>query len=296
MAKPAFIISFKKFNENFVKIFGFLIFYVIRFFPQLDKDLKRADIDLESKDYIASVLVTCLFYFIIFFGLFTLIFIKFRELTLDKSFLMGFAVSLALILAFYFLLMIYPGVLARNRGEMVEKNLVFVLKDLLMELEAGVSISRAFFNISKRDYGEISKEFGKVTKNINSGISVPDALKKFGDNVKSEYLSKTMWQIANSLNAGTSFRVALKSIIGDLILDQRAKIKGYTQELNMWSLVYMMFAVALPTIGVTVVIVLSTFSGFGITKETFIVFLILTMIVQFVIIGLVKSRRPVVDF
>lgn len=105
-----------------------------------------------------------------------------------------------------------------------------------------------------------------------------------------------MWQIANALNAGTSFRVALKNIISDLILDQRAKIKGYTNELNLWSLVYMMFAVALPTIGVTVVIVLSTFSGFGITKQTFIVFLILTMIVQFVIIGLVKSRRPVVNF
>lgn len=296
MSKPIFIISFKGLNDNFVKLFGFLISYVINFFPDLDKDLRRADMNLESRDYIASVFVTCIFYFFIFFILLSLILFKFRELVLSKSLLFGFGAAFALAFVFYFLLMLYPGVLARNRGELIEQNLVFVLKDLLMELEAGVSISRAFFNISKRNYGEISKEFGKVNRNINSGISVPDSLKKFGEEVKSDYITKTMWQIANALNAGTSFRVALKSIISDLILDQRAKIKGYTQELNMWSLIYMMFAVALPTIGVTIVIVLSTFSGFGITKETFIFFLGLTMVVQFVIIGLVKSRRPVVDF
>jgi len=294
MSRPTFIIYSKGLTENFVKLFGFLI--SVRFFPELDKDLKRADIELNSRSYIASVFITCIFYFFIFFGLLTFIFFKFRGLILSKALLFGFGVALALTFTFYFLLMLYPRVLARNRGEMIEKNLVFVLKDLLMELEAGVSISRAFFNISKRNYGEISKEFGKVNRNINSGVSVPDALKKFGDNIKSEYITKTMWQIANAFNAGTSFRSALKNIISDLILDQRTRIKGYTQELNMWSLVYMMFAVALPTIGVTVVIVLSTFSGFGITRETFIFFLILTMIVQFVIIGLVKSRRPIVDF
>ncbi|MBI4158885.1 type II secretion system F family protein [Candidatus Woesearchaeota archaeon] len=296
MLRPIFIISSEGINKNVVKIFGSFITYLLTFFPELDGNLKKADMNMNREDYVASVLVTFFIYFFIFFGLLTFLLFKFRALPLTKSLLLGFVISFVFVFALFILLMMYPGVLARNRGEKIEKNLVFVLKDLLMELEAGISISKSFFNISKRNYGEISKEFGRVNKQINSGVSVADALKNLGDNIKSEYITKTMWQIANALNAGTSFRVALKNIISDLILDQRAKIKGYTNELNLWSLVYMMFAVALPTIGVTVVIVLSTFSGFGITKQTFIVFLILTMIVQFVIIGLVKSRRPVVNF
>jgi len=77
---------------------------------------------------------------------------------------------------------------------------------------------------------------------------------------------------------------------------QKGKIMNYARELNLWSLIYMMFAVAIPTIGSTMMVILSTFAGFGVSKQMFVSFIALCFAIQFIMVNFVKARRPVVQF
>tara|TARA_Y100000310_G_scaffold343799_1_gene453092 strand:- start:4018 stop:4275 length:258 start_codon:yes stop_codon:yes gene_type:complete len=84
-------------------------------------------------------------------------------------------------------------------------------------------------------------------------------------------------------------------LIDDLTLDQRNRIKKYAAELNLWSLLYLLFAVAVPTIGATMLVILSSFAGFGVTQGFFIIFISICFIIQLILIGFVKTRRPVAN-
>ena len=88
---------------------------------------------------------------------------------------------------------------------------------------------------------------------------------------------------------------SLQVIITELVKDQRARIEIYAKELNLWSLIYMMFAVAIPSISATMLVILSSFAGFGVTRASFIGFLGITVFIQIALIGLIKTRRPVVS-
>ena len=92
------------------------------------------------------------------------------------------------------------------------------------------------------------------------------------------------------------FQINLQAIISDLDTEQKSKIMSYSRELNLWSLVYMLFAVAIPTIGSTMLVILSTFAGFGISQQIFITFLVICFFIQFFLMNFVKVRRPIVQF
>ena len=154
--------------------------------------------------------------------------------------------------------------------------------------------SRISSNVSKAGYGEASKEFEQLAQFINTGMSVDKALERLALHTKSDFLKRTAWQLNNAIIAGASLQGALQALVDDLTLDQKDKIRNYSQELNLWILLYMLFAVAVPTIGATMLVILSSFAGFGIEQNMFVAFIIICLIIQGMLIGFVKTRRPVV--
>ena len=173
---------------------------------------------------------------------------------------------------------------------------LFALKDLSLQLGAGVSLYSGIVNVAEAGYGEVSSEFEKIAKHVNSGMPMNLALEKIGNATKSDYFRRAIWQILNAMKAGASLKSAVQSIITDLTATQKTAIVDYSKELNIWILSYLMIAVAIPTIGIVMLIILSSFSGAGIDDKMFVIFLILTFIVQIVLIELIKSRRPAVIF
>ena len=77
-----------------------------------------------------------------------------------------------------------------------------------------------------------------------------------------------------------------------LTKEQIISVKKYSQELNPLTMIYMLVAVILPTMGMTFLIVLTSFSGASIDKIIFIAILFGLGIFQFVFMGIVKSKRP----
>lgn len=265
---------------------------MIKFFPNVETEILMTDIDLPSDEYLAKSLVNASTMGSIFSLLLILLFWS-QGKTIEQSIIAGLGIGVGIILMFMLIFSKYPGILAEKKAESVNKDLVFALKDLSLQISAGVNLYDSFVAVANSNYGDTSNEFKKVIQNINSGKPMADALEEMALKSKSEYLKRTSWQIVNTLKAGSNIKKTLKRIISDLANEQRTRIRNYARELNLWSLIYMLFAVAVPSIGSTMLVILSSFAGFGITKNMFIFFIIMCFIIQYILIGFVKTRRPV---
>ena len=262
----------------------------------LSFDLKESDLDFKVEHYAGAAFFNSFIYFLIFFILIFLLSFRIAGRELIQSLVFGLAIGLGLALLFFIVLLRYPKILAGKKAEEVDKTLLYALKDLLLQVSSGVSLYNSFVNIANAKYGLVSKEFKIAAQEINTGIPMGKALENMAIRTKSAYLRRSLWQLVNTLKAGASLKGSLKTIIDDLTRDQRSKIKDYARELNLWALIYMLFAVAIPTLGVTMLVVLSGFAGFGVNAGTFFFLVIVAIFVQIVIIGFIKTRRPVVQF
>ena len=265
---------------------------ILGYFPNIKKDLHMTGIEIDAEYYMAKAIVNAFFISSLFSVL--LMFLMWSQDTpLNDILFRGFAIYLGIVLMFMLLHIKYPDLIAKNKAAQIDKDLVFALKDISLNLSAGLSIYDSFVNVTKSDYGETTEEFKKIVRDINSGTPMTSALEKVALRTKSEYLKKTAWQILNSIKSGSNLKKVLKNLTKELTIEQRTKILNYARELNLWSLIYMLFAVAVPSIGSTMLVILSSFAGFGINQTMFIIFIVICLIIQYVLIGFVKARRPV---
>ena len=86
--------------------------------------------------------------------------------------------------------------------------------------------------------------------------------------------------------------IVLNNIIESITKEQALAIRRYGSQLNPLTLVYMMVAVIVPALGITMLIVLSTFSGMEITETMMWGIMGALAFMQFMYIGLIKSKRP----
>jgi pilus assembly protein TadC len=106
------------------------------------------------------------------------------------------------------------------------------------------------------------------------------------------YFRRSIWQLSNGIKAGSDVAIVLRSIIDNISAQQKIEIRRYGSKLNPMTLVYMMAAVIIPSLGVTFLIILSTFSGLVVSETMFWMILVFLALFQFMFIGIMKSKRP----
>ncbi|MBN1940657.1 MAG: type II secretion system F family protein [Candidatus Diapherotrites archaeon] len=261
-------------------------------FYNLEYDLAKAGLEISSEKYLTAAFFSALVYGIaIFFFLYGLFFLRDAEITAQNS-VLAFAIGFAFFIVFFLIQKIYPGIMAKKYAAGIDQSLIYALKSMLVQVSSGLNLFETMVNISRANYGTVSKEFEDVVQDISSGESEPRALEKLALKTKSEYLKRTSWQIITALRSGASLEGALKSVIQTLTAQQLRAIKNYAAELNMWILVYLLFAAAIPTLGITFLVILSAMSGASIGQEHIILMAVGAFVMQIVLIGFVKTRIP----
>jgi archaeal flagellar protein FlaJ len=295
MSKITLMIIKQKTVNRYFKDFLGVSKPILKLSPHLKEDLEQMDLDVTVEQYaLASTINGFFLGFIASFLLFLLILTQGN--TFIKSIQLFALLFLGMSFLFIFVLMRYPKIEAGKKAEEVDKILLYSLRDLWLQVSSGISLYSAMTNISNAKYGLVSKEFGVAVRDINRGLSIEKALEKMAYRTRSEYLKRTLWQLVNTLKTGASVKGALGTIIQDLSRTQRRKIKEYAQELNLWTLLYMLFSVAIPSIGAALLVVLSSFAQFQVTQVSFVSFILITVIIQILLIGFIKSRRPLAGF
>lgn len=264
-----------------------------RLLPGLRLSLVEIEADIDTDEYVALSVVSAVAYgFLMSLLIFVLLVVL--GAVAESAAALSVAAGLVIFILFTLLFMLYPSILAGKKAEKIEKDLIFGLKDMLLEMSSGATVYKAMVKVSKAGYGEVSREFEKAVRKVGTGTPVDDALEELALRTTSEPFRNSLWQIINALKVGSNIENTLRELVKDLTQEQRTRIRNYAQELNMMVLLYMLFAVVVPTIITTVLIVVAPFMGLGLGPEIFFVILPVSFFIQIALVEFVKSRRPVV--
>lgn len=258
-------------------------------FPYLDIQLKQAEINLKKEEYGAVMFLLFVFYFLLF-GL--LVYLVALKLAPKQALPMAFTVGGILGLLILVQLSAYPAIIVKKKVRDIERNLVFALRTLLIEVKSGVSLFDALNVIAQGDYGVLSNEFKQAIDEIETGTAEEDALQKIAMQNPSLFFRKALWQLVNGMKAGADVATVMTELVNSIGKEQVIEINRYGGSLRLLSLIYMMMGVIIPSMGLTLLIVLSSFPQIKIVNEMFWGLLALVVLMQFMFLGFMKSKRP----
>jgi len=266
---------------------------LVKIFPGLNVRLNQADIDISAREYLAIGFFALWFWtMMIFILLLTLsLFI-----TLPENFIYVLTIAPLFIgfLAFFYIIQ-YPMLIISKKIRDLDRHLLFALRHMQVQVKSGIPLFDGLVSISNGDYGLISEEFKKCVKKISTGLSETNALEELVFKNPSLYFRRVIWQITNAIRTGADLADTLDAIVDNLANEQKVAIRRYGSQLNPLSMMYMMLAVILPSLGITFLVLLSTFSGFTVSEIIFWFILTILIVFQFSFVGLVKSRRPTIE-
>lgn len=194
----------------------------------------------------------------------------------------------------YILLILYPKSIVNKRVKNLENNLLFALRTILVQIRSGVPIFNTFVSIANGDYGEISAEFRIVIEKVRAGESMIETLEELAMRNPSVYLRRAIWQLLNAIKSGSDVGENISNVIASLSKQQIVEIRKYQSTLNPLAMMYMMIAVIVPSLGITVMIIISTFPNMERIgdEQTFWILLLLVVFMQFIFMSVIRSRRP----
>ncbi len=263
-----------------------------KLFPKLELNLKYSELGVGARDYISMCLIatSMIFLFLFVFG-----FLVISQLNQEGNVpLATFVVSLMLTLFIFIQQIMYPGLLVQKRVRSIEQNLMPALQNVLIQINSGVPLYDTLVNISMGGYGEISKEFKIAVKKIASGEDEVTAIEYLATRNASAYFRRTVWQMVNGMKAGSDISKVIKNVVDNLAEQQLIDIQKYGSQLSPLAMFYMMIAVIMPSLGITLIIVISSFISLGEATLKLIFYGLgaFVLFTQIMFLGVINSRRP----
>jgi len=252
--------------------------------------LKHADLDFSAEEYLSILLFTLLVYFLVFSGLFILLLEKFVADYLYLGILL--AVIFCILVALQ--IMIYPTMLIKKKVRNIDNNLVFALRTMLIQVKSGVTLFRAMEIVSEGDFGLLSLEFKKMISQIHAGEHQNKVLQDFATKSPSQKFRNILWQMVNGFKGGAEVATVLQESVSNAVKDQMIDMNKYGNQLRLLSLMYMMIGVVIPSLGLTFLIILSSFPKIQINEFMLWALLGMIIIMNFMYVGMVKSQRPAI--
>ena len=270
------------------KVFERLGVVIAKSKPSLKLELFQSEIALLPKVYASIVALTTIFYFFVMTPVIFLIGFLAKG---EADFFLPFSVGGIFSMFIFSYLMRYPKFVALRRIKKLDKDLLNSLQHVLIEIKSGVPLFNSLISVTS-GYGEVSDEFKIVVKEINAGVPEIKALERASLRNPSLHFRRSIWQITNAMKAGSNVASALESIVDSLTQEQIIAIRRYGQELSPFTLMYMLIAVIMPTLGITFLIILSSFAGLKLPDFTFPLILLVLAIFQYFYMGVIKTKRP----
>ena len=199
------------------------------------------------------------------------------------------------VLVFVFLFMLQtPKVYIRRREREINKEVLFAGRYLLVKLESGTPLFNALIDASK-SYGVAGKYFKEIVDGINTGTPIEEALENSRKYSASKNFRLILWQIITSLKTGAEVADSLRKTLSQITQEEIIEIKEYGKKLNSLVMFYMIVACVIPSLGVTMIVIVSSFMDLDIGMSHLFTVLFFLAIIQFLFISLIKSARPMVN-
>lgn len=267
-----------------------LIDQLVLSYPNLKAKLKLADMRITPRSYVAKNLKNALIYSVMMgvLGFFLADKLGWSYLVIP----VGFAVFF---LFFFNVLMKAADSKIIKRAKEIDKEVLFAGRYLLIKLHSGKPLINSLIDAS-RSYGKSDKYFRDIVRDIELGTPIENALENGMKFNPSQKFKRILFQIISALKIGIDVSSSLQSVLDDIAEEQLIEIQRYGKKLNSFTLFYMLIAIVIPSLGMTLAVIVATLTG---TIEiNFVIYmgvLLMLVAVQLMFILLFKSIRPKVN-
>ena len=261
-------------------------------FYGLDMKLKSAGMPDTKEEFVKKIFLTAAYTAV---AIFLIIFLFLSHIELKtKLLILIIGLPSVFIILFFYLIKI-PDAKVKAMEKEINKEIIFAGRFLMIEIDSGVSLYQSMINIG-RSYEVVGGYFREIIEKVRVGTTIEVAINEAVETVPSANLRKILWQILNSLKTGSNISVSINSVIDQIIREQQIEVKEYGRKLNPLAMFYMMVAVIIPSLGMTMLIVLATFMGFNLSLGVLLSIVGLLGFVQFMFVAIIRSSRPAVEF
>lgn len=253
-------------------------------FPDLKTNLLKSNITVSPEQYVKET---------VFYSVFLSIAILLILFMFTKSFMIFYFFPVLLIIMFFYMFN-RVHVTAKKLDEQISKEVVFAGRFLIIELESGIPLYNTFGNIGK-NYKYVGLYFNNIIEKVRLGTSLEDAITETIEMCPSENLRKLLWQILNSISTGADIASALNNVLENIVREQNIAMKEFGNKLNPLAMFYMMIAVIVPSLGITMLIVFSSFVNIKLTLVSMIIIAAAIGLLQLMFLMMIRNSRPNVD-
>ena len=192
---------------------------------------------------------------------------------------------------FFFLMLKRPEVSIAKREREIDKDVLFAGRFLLVKLNSGKPLINALFDASE-SYGVAGGYFKEIVEDIKVGTPLEEALEKAYKTTPSRRFKKILFQINNALKIGVDVSQPLESILQEISQEQLLEIQKYGKKLNSIIMFYLLLAIVVPSLGITLFSIVASMMSIKIDMTVFGAILLFLTFVQVIFIGLIRGVRP----
>jgi pilus assembly protein TadC len=207
--------------------------------------------------------------------------------------LLPFAFIMFFFLLFNFEFLKLKGRIIRRQKE-IDREVLFAGQYLLIKLYSGKPLLNALIDTTK-SYGVASKYIKEIVDDVDMGSSIEKALQNSMTYCPSEKFRRILFHINDALRLGIDVTKPLSAVLEEITKEQGIEIKRYGKKLNSLVIFYMLAAIVIPSIGMTIFIVISSFINFSISVNHFFIAIFFIVILELLFISMFKSIRPTMN-
>ena len=255
--------------------------------PQLmQRRMKESLYDFIQRMLIASIVVS-----IVIGATFLLVMLRlgvYAPVGVALALVVGLAVNRFAFVSF----LRYPLRTEEIAAKNIERDILFAVRDMIISLRSGMPLYNAIVAVST-GYGDASKEFAKITDRSQLGLSLEDAIDQTISESKSASFRRVMLQASASIKAGADIVASLQSVVDQLSQERMILLRRYGQKLNAIAMFYMLFGVILPSMGIAIATILTTFiSIFTVNDALLEAAIVGILFLQVIFLQMIRGSRP----
>ncbi len=266
---------------------------IVRANPGLKRELRIAHIPKTADQFVKQKIIFSLYFAI---GISALVFFGFFGRLKSKPMIIPILV-LSLVVSFVFILIFNlqtPKGLISKRKKEIDREVLFTGRYLLVKMDSGSPLFNSLIDASK-SFNVSAKYFREIVEEINTGTPLEDAIEIAREYNASEKFKKILWQILAALKTGTEVTNALRSTLKSIANEQMTEIREYGKKLNSLMLFYMVMACIVPSLGVSLFIIIASFIQLEIQSAHLFTVLFGIFAMQLMFIIIIRASRPTIE-
>ncbi|MFP4523237.1 MAG: type II secretion system F family protein [Candidatus Nanoarchaeia archaeon] len=257
--------------------------------PLLKKKLLVAKISQSVEDYVSKILKSS-----IIVGFATTLFLFFilskDGITIVAPLLLGIVMGLI----WFQIGLKKVDVMISKRAKRIDKEVLFAGRFLLIKLNSGKPLINAIEEAAK-GFGDATEYFKDIMRELELGTPLETALERATEYCPSKHLKKILFQITNALKIGVDVTNFLEAILDEIAEEELTEIMKYGKKLSSLTMFYMLGAIIVPSLGMTLFVVVASLVNVDLNMLIFSLIVFGLFCIQFLFITLFRSARPNMD-